>query len=301
MNTLHMRYVVEVAKAGSINKAAQRLLIAQPNLSRSIKEVETDLGITIFERSAKGMFLTPEGEEFIDYATQILNQLDNVEKHYKEGLPNRLRFSVSVPRSGLVSDAFARFSSKIGDRPVDVIYKETGTTDAINDVIYDDYKLGIMRYAEHHEQYFSDLFEKKEMEYQVIRKFRHVLLMSKDCRLADKTEIRLNDLKSFIEIIYAEPGKTILSLSKLKDGLGQEASDRKIYVFERASRMDILSENKEAIMWISPVSERTLDRYNLVQRYCDDEETIYTEVVIYRKSYKLTEMDKMFIEEVKKY
>ena len=72
MNILHMKYAVEVAKQGSLNKAAETLLIAQPNISRSIKELEADLGISIFNRSAKGMELTPEGEEFIGYAQSIL-------------------------------------------------------------------------------------------------------------------------------------------------------------------------------------------------------------------------------------
>ena len=65
MNILHMKYAVEVARHGSLNKAADALFIAQPNISRSIKELEANLGITIFDRSAKGMILTPEGEEFI--------------------------------------------------------------------------------------------------------------------------------------------------------------------------------------------------------------------------------------------
>ena len=65
MNILHMRYAVEVAKYGSINKASEKLLIAQPNLSRSIKELEAELGITIFDRSTKGMMLTLEGQRFI--------------------------------------------------------------------------------------------------------------------------------------------------------------------------------------------------------------------------------------------
>ena len=75
MNILHVKYAVEVAKAGSLNKAAQTLLIAQPNLSRSIKELESELGLTIFDRSSKGMVLTPEGEEFIGYAQNILQQI----------------------------------------------------------------------------------------------------------------------------------------------------------------------------------------------------------------------------------
>ena len=76
MNILHMKYAVEVAKVGSLNKAAETLLIAQPNISRSIKELEADLGITIFDRTSKGMFLTPEGENFIGYAKNILKQIE---------------------------------------------------------------------------------------------------------------------------------------------------------------------------------------------------------------------------------
>ena len=72
MNVIHMKYAVEVAKAGSINKASETLLVAQPNLSRSIKEFEKELGITIFSRTSKGMTLTPKGEEFIAYAKNIL-------------------------------------------------------------------------------------------------------------------------------------------------------------------------------------------------------------------------------------
>ena len=68
MNLLHMKHALEVAKAGSLSKASEVLLIATPNISRSIKELETDLGITIFDRSQNGMMLTPEGEEFLEFA-----------------------------------------------------------------------------------------------------------------------------------------------------------------------------------------------------------------------------------------
>ena len=71
MNILHIKYAVEVAKAGSLNKAAEKLLTAAPNVSRAIKDLEADIGITIFERTAKGMELTPDGEEFISYAKGI--------------------------------------------------------------------------------------------------------------------------------------------------------------------------------------------------------------------------------------
>ena len=75
MNLLHMKQALEVAKSGSINKAAEVLLVAAPNISRSIKELESDLGITIFERTQNGMNLTPDGEEFLDFAKSILARL----------------------------------------------------------------------------------------------------------------------------------------------------------------------------------------------------------------------------------
>lgn len=103
MNVVHMKYAVEVAKAGSINKASEILLVAQPNLSRSIKELEADLGITIFSRTSKGMTLTPKGEEFMGYAKNILRQLDEVEMMYKSELPAKQTFSVSVPRASYIA------------------------------------------------------------------------------------------------------------------------------------------------------------------------------------------------------
>ena len=68
MNILHVKYAYEVAKAGSMKKASEKLFVAMPNISRSIKELEADLGITIFDRTVKGMRLTPDGEEFMNYA-----------------------------------------------------------------------------------------------------------------------------------------------------------------------------------------------------------------------------------------
>ena len=116
MNIVHLKYAVEVAKCGSINKAAEALFVGQPNLSRAIKELEASLGIIIFERSAKGMEITPEGETFLHYARSILKQIDDVEAMYKSNTHSKLRFSISVPRASYISDAFSHFS--LGYTPV---------------------------------------------------------------------------------------------------------------------------------------------------------------------------------------
>lgn len=295
MNILHIKYAVEVARLGSLNKAADSLLIAQPNISRSIKELEADLGITIFNRSSKGMVLTVEGEEFIGYAKSILNQLDEVEKIYRNGSPKKQRFSISVPRASYISDAFAEFSKCIGDAPAEIFYKETNSQRAIDNVLKNDYKLGIIRYAENYDKIFKETLEEKGLAYEMIAEFTFVLIMSKNNPLASKDEITFEDLTNYIEIAHADPYVPSMPMSKvvkeeLPDNIG-----RRIFVFERGSQFDLLSENYETFMWISPASQKMLDRYGLVQRKCVDNKKLYKDVLIYKNGYKLSILDKSFI------
>ena len=241
MNILHMKYAVEVARAGSLSKAAEVLLIAQPNISRSIKELEADLGITIFDRSTKGMFLTPEGEEFISYAKSILKQIENVEAMYKDGSAKKLKFSISVPRASYISDAFAEFSKTLGSHDAELFYKETNSKRTINNILDHDYKLGIIRYAENYDKYFKAMLEEKGLSYELITEFSYRLIMHKDSYLAQIEDITFDDLTDYIEIAHADPYVPSLPLSKvvkeeLPDNIG-----RRIFVFERASQYDLLS------------------------------------------------------------
>lgn len=102
MNLLHMKYAVEISKTSSLNKAAETLYVGQSALSRAIKELENSLGVTLFERSSKGMTLTHDGELFVYYAKTVLSQVDNIEKMFSEGRTDKQRFSVSAPRASYV-------------------------------------------------------------------------------------------------------------------------------------------------------------------------------------------------------
>ena len=113
MNIKHLKYALEVAKTGSINKAAENLYIDQPNLSRAIKELEADLNITIFERSSKGIIVTADGERLLQYSRIILKELDEMEEMFKDKKTNKQSFSISVPRAAYISYAFANFTKCI--------------------------------------------------------------------------------------------------------------------------------------------------------------------------------------------
>ncbi len=295
MNLLHLKYAVEVAKAGSMGKASEKLLIATPNLSRSIKELEADLGITIFERTSKGMELTPEGQEFIGYAKTILGQIEQVENFYKNGAAKKQEFSISVPRACYISEAFAQFSKFLTTDAAEIFYKETNSQRTIRNMQEHDYKLGIIRYAENYDRYFKTMLEEKGFQYELVTEFTYSLLMSADNPLAKKDNIAFDDLKDYIEIAHADPYVPSMPISKVVKEELPDNINRRIFIFERASQFDLLSINPETFMWVSPAPQRILERYNLVQKKCGDNKKVYKDILIYKKGYKLTKLDRQFI------
>ena len=295
INILHMKYAVEVAKSGSLNKASEVLLIAQPNLSRSIKELESDLGIVIFERTTRGMFLTPEGEEFINYAKGILAQIEQVDKYYRENSVRKQKFSISVPRACYISEAFAEFSRSLTKDPAEIFYKETNSQRVVQNILENNCNLGIIRYAANYDRYFKDMLEEKDICYEVVTEFRYHLLMSMESPLAEKGTITFEDLSGLIEIAHADPYVPSMPLSKVMKEELPDNIDRRIFIYERGSQFDLLSRNPETFMWVSLVPHDIIDRYHLTEKICVDNTKIYKDVLVYRNGYKLSKLDKQFI------
>lgn len=299
MNLLHMKYAVEIAETNSINKAADKLYVGQSALSRAIKELEASLGVTLFERSSKGMFLTADGEIFIRHAKNVLAQIDEIEDMFSGGTISKKHFSVSVPRASYIAEAFAEFSKVIDkDMQVEILYKETNSMRAVKNILQEDYKLGIIRYAENYDKYYKTMMDEKGLDYELITEFRHVLIMSSESPLAKKEKITYGDLVDLVEISNPDPYVPSLPLAEVRKEELSEISSRRIFVFERASQFELLSENPETYMWVSPVPQKTLERFGLVQRKCDENKRVYKDVLIHRKDYSHSELDNMFIEYV---
>ena len=299
MNLLYLKYAVEVAASGSINKAAEKLYIDQPNLSRSIRELEASLGTAIFERSTRGMKVTPDGEVFLKYAHSILNQVEELEETFRNGGTQKKHFSISVPRASYISEAFARFSKKFsGEKELEMFYKETNSMRAIKNILEEDYKLGVVRYSENYDKYYKAMLEEKGLVYELISEFRYMLLVSQNSPLAKKDSIGYGDLGGYIEIAHADPYVPSLPFSEVKKEELPEVFGKRIFVYERASQFELLCQNPDTFMWVSPVPRRLLDRYGLVTVECVDNRRIYKDLLIRREDYKLSELDKLFVEQL---
>lgn len=301
MNILHLKYATEIAKTKSISKAAENLYMGQPNLSRAIKELEEHIGITIFKRTSKGITVTDDGEEFLRYARRIIAQVEQVEDIYINGKRKVQQFSASVPRASYIAEAFTEFSKSIStNSPAELFYKETNSNKTLINVLHEDYNIGIVRYKSTFDEHYKIMFRDKKLVSETITEFSYVLVTSENSPLARMDNITSDDLAEFIEICHADPYVPSMPLIDVKKAELSEAVDKRIYLFERASQMEVLSRVPNTFMWVSSIPEETMKKYGLVEVKLFDDDKVYKDVLIYKNGYKLSELDNRFIAEVKK-
>lgn len=301
MNTTALRYAVEVNRVRSISKAAQNLYMSQPNLSRAIKDLEAELGITIFKRTAKGVTPTPRGQEFLIYAQSIVAQLDELESLYRPRSTTALEMSVAVPRASYVTAAFGDFLNSCTDREhVSVHFKETDAISTINLVANGEMDFGMIRYQMRHEGYFQQLLAEKGLETETIREFSLSVIFAEDHPLAACTEVPYHKLAGYPEVVHGDYQTPSLSFDQIKKGAGLEASMKRIYIYDRGSQYDILKRVKGAYMWVSPVPEDVLKARGMVMRPCRLAGIINRDVLIRTKGKPLTDDGLQFVEALRR-
>lgn len=296
MNLSHLKYAIEVAKTQSISKAAENLYMGQPNLSRAIKELEESLGITIFGRTTKGITLTPDGEEFLQYAKRILSQVDEVERLYRGDKTKKQALSVCVPRASYISEAFAEFAKEISlDSPAEIFYKETNSSRTLTNVLKEEYNLGILRYRSDFDKYYQNMFEEKNLRHILLNEFAYVLLVSEKSPLAKRKSVDPKELAGYVEIMHADPYVPTLPTIDVKKAELSEYVDKRIFVFERGSQFELLEKLPFSFMWVSPTPTEMLEKYHLVELPCRSGAKVYKDVLVYRNGYKLSDLERRFV------
>ena len=301
MNLTHLRYMVEVERLGSITKAASALYMGQPNLSKAIKEMEREVGIPIFKRSAKGVVATEKGKQFLQYAKAILVQMDKMESLYKDNGENAVNFSLLLPRASYITHAFTCFVNKLGTNvELDAKIRETNYMEAINAVVECEYNMGIFCYPVAYESFFMSMIEEKNLKYHNVWEFDYVLITSENSQLAKEKEINETVLDKYIEVLHGDNIVPNISATYQKKNAELNNHSRHIYVYERGSQFDILSARPDSFMWVSPLPKEILKRYGLVQRVCHSFKKTNKDVLIYQSNYRLSHADQMFLDELER-
>lgn len=297
-NIQHLRYAVEVEKTGSISRAAENLFMGQPHLSKAIRELEEDMNITIFNRTSKGVVPTPQGARFLEYARNILVQIDELESLYKPS--GAQTFSLSLPRASYAAYAFTKFTQTLdGQEAVDLKYHETNSMQTIKDVSDGRFCLGIVRYQDVHEKYFLSALEERGLKYEDIWEFEYLALMSRKHQLAAAPEIRYSDLRQFTEIVHDDNSVPAMPVSEARLLAQKHEKKKKIAVYERGIQFELLQRLPCTYIWVSPMPQAVLDCFDLVQRPCCDADNSFRDILVFRKNYRFSREDMTFVEKLK--
>jgi len=164
MTLQQLNYAIVISDAGSMNKASEQLYIAQPSLTSAIKELEKEIGITIFNRGARGITLTADGSEFIRYARQVYQQYENLQEKYTGGGLKR-KFSVSTQHYSFAVQAFVEMVKEFNTHEYEFAVRETKTSDVINDVNSLKSEIGIIYLSNFNRHVIAKLLESNHLEF----------------------------------------------------------------------------------------------------------------------------------------
>ena len=197
MTLTQLRYVIAVADTGSMNEAAKRLFVAQPSLSQALKELEKEIGITIFLRNNRGVLLTEAGAEFLGYARQVAEQYELMESRYIEKKNIKKKFAVSMQHYTFAVNAFIELVKQFGMDEYEFAVRETKTYEVIEDVKNFRSEIGILYINDFNRKVLTKLFGELELEFHPLMDCGIYVYMWKGHPLAGKQEISLKELEEY--------------------------------------------------------------------------------------------------------
>lgn len=204
MKLQQLRYVVKVAECGSITEASRRLFVSQPSITASIRDLENEMGVHIFERTNKGVIVSEEGETFLGYARQVLDQADLLEGKYKGTSEQVPHFSVSCQHYSFAVNAFVDVIREFDAARYDFTLREEQTHEIIEDVAHMKSELGILYLSEHNREVIERMLAANELVFEgLFCAMPHVFVCA-DHPLADHASVTLEDLEDYPFLSYEQ-------------------------------------------------------------------------------------------------
>ncbi|MBD9202852.1 LysR family transcriptional regulator [Eubacterium ventriosum] len=197
MTLAQLRYAITVAGASSMNEAARKLFISQPSLSAAIKELEEEVGVELFKRTNRGISVTLEGEEFIGYARQVVEQYNLIESKYILKENTKKKFGVSMQHYTFAVKAFVEMVKQFGMDEYEFEIHETKTYDVIEDVKNCKSEIGILYLNDFNKKVLTKLFHESAVEFHELLKCHIYVYLWKGHPLASKEEITLEELEEY--------------------------------------------------------------------------------------------------------
>ena len=296
MTLQQLRYVVTIADCGSMNEAAKQLFLSQPSLSETVKELENEIGIDIFLRSNRGIVITPEGEEFLGYARQVIEQYELLNSKYIQK-NKKEKFGVSAQHYSFAVKAFVETVRKMGMEHYEFAIHETTTLDVIENVRNFKSEIGVLYKNDFNKQVLEKMFKENGLEFIELFKCDTFVYLWSGHPLAGKEVISMKELDDYPCLSFDQGRNNSLFLSEEMKSTYEYT--RLIKANDRATMLNLMIGLNGYTLCSGIICEDLNGTdYKAVPLKETEKMTIG---YIKRKGAKVSHIGELYIEELKKY
>lgn len=297
MTLQQLRYVTMVAETGTITEAANRLYISQPSLTNAIHELEKEMNIVIFNRTNKGISLSREGEDFLGYARQILEQAVILEDKYKGNGGGKKQYCVSTQHYSFAVNAFVDLIKEYGQDEYDFSLRETQTYEIIEDVARLRSEIGILFLNDFNEAVINKILKSYDLEFHQLYVAKPHVFISRKHPLAGKDRIINEELEEYPYLSFEQGEHNSFYFSE--EVFAAVERKKNIRVRDRATLFNLLI-GLNGYTVCSGVIDKKLNGKDIIAVPLADENDMRIGYITHRKG-MLSRLGNTYLEAIKKY
>ena len=302
MTIQQIKYVIGIAETGSFNKAAEKLYVSQPSLTSTIHDLEAELGITIFNRTGRGVTLTNDGTEFISSARQVYHNFVNLAEKYGDGGNIKKKFGVSTQHYSFAVKSFLEMVKVFNTNEYEFAIRETKTPEVIEDVASLKSEIGILYLSDFNRKPILSLLKSKDLEFHHIIDCKAYVYIWKGHPLAKNAEITLEELKEYPCLSFEQGDGA--SFYFAEEILSTEEYHRTIKANDRATMLNLMIGLNGYTLCSGIICEELNGSDYIAVPFHETDESINRVMeigYITKKNFSLSSIGLKYIEEIKKY
>ena len=302
MTIQQLRYVTMICKEGSINKASELLYVSQPSLTSAVQELEKELGITIFNRSGRGVTPTNDGLEFIRYAREIIAQYDDLLERYGKGGTLKKKFGISTQHYSFAVKAFVEMVKQFGTDEYEFAIRETRTRDVIDDVFSGKSEIGILYLNDFNRGPLEKLLKSNGLTFTPLTECSAFVYLWKGHPLADKSIIRFEDLNDYPCLSFEQGDNASFYYSE--EILSTSEYPKTIKATDRATMLNLMVGLNGYTLCSGVISEELNGSDFIAVPFEADSESVGSNMVIgylSKKNMLLSHIAQLYIREIDNY
>lgn len=238
MTLTQLNYIITIAEAKSINKAAEQLYVSQPSLTSAVQELEKELGITLFNRSGRGVTLTNDGAEFLPYAKQLYGQYETILQKYGENGSLKKKFGVSTQHYSFAVKAFVDMAKQFDMSKYEFAIRETKTAEVIRDVSTMKSEIGVLYLSKFNRKGMEKLLRSAGLVFHHLINCRTYVYLWKKHPLAGETSISLPQLSDYPCLAFEQGENSSFSLAE--EILSTNEYPKIIWANDRATMLNLM-------------------------------------------------------------